>query len=73
MITRSNLPEYVQWDERNQRYDITFKTLWEQTEPDVKTLMMVVFKSWFFPEVMEAVKKWIEGEGNMDTRQLSLF
>jgi len=79
-ISRANIGEYVQWDEVNQRYDLTPKMLAEQTDEDVRVVMEVVLRSWFIPDLTNEIKGWFERpkqetavKGEKPELQLSLW
>lgn len=74
-ISRANIGEYVFWDEIQKRYDITAKTFIEQTDEDVRVVMLFVLRSWFIPQLAAEIKDWFSpGRNEVEAeKQLSLW
>lgn len=75
IIGRHNIGEYVQWDEVNHRYDLTAKCLNEQSDEDVRAVMMFVLRSWFIPQLTPEIQGWftVPVHEAKESRQLLLF
>ena len=53
------LEEYIWWDKVLNRWDVTFKALLEQTDPEVEELIKLVVRSWFIPASKEVTNESI--------------
>uniref|UniRef100_A0A6H2A2W8 Uncharacterized protein n=1 Tax=viral metagenome TaxID=1070528 RepID=A0A6H2A2W8_9ZZZZ len=46
---RINAEDYIWWDDKLKRYDLTTRAFLEQTDPEVEALIKLVLRSWFIP------------------------
>jgi len=74
-ISRTNIAEYVKWDEFNNRYELTSKAYTEQTHDDVRAVIETVLRSWFIPSLTPIIQRWFKPipEQVKPEQQLSLW